>query len=99
MNATLQTLRAIPELQEALIKYPSSSDIGLRQGNHELTRALGTTYAAMRSTTGPFTPFAFLGILRQAVPQFAERSRAGPPGMAGFAQQGSRSQARISLLY
>jgi len=86
MNATLQTLRAIPELQQALIKYPSITAPGPREGNHELTRALGTTYSAMRNTTGPFTPFAFLGILRQAVPQFAERAR-GKGGMVGYAQQ------------
>jgi len=86
MNATLQTLRAIPELQQALIKYPPTAASGPVEGNHELTQALGSTYASMRNTTGAFTPFAFLGILRQVVPQFAERA-SGKGGMAGYAQQ------------
>ena len=94
MNATLQTLRAIPELQQALVKYPTMTGPGVRDGNHELTRALGSTYASMRGTTSPFTPFAFLGILRQAVPQFAERAR-GPGGAAGYAQQGNWQTAHF----
>ena len=88
MNATLQTMRAIPELHASLAKYSSVSS-GSNEGHHELTKALGSTYAAMRGSTEPFTPMAFLAVLRQAVPQFNERDRSGKSMLTGYAQQGA----------
>ncbi|EJD49351.1 cysteine proteinase [Auricularia subglabra TFB-10046 SS5] len=81
MNATLQTLRAIPELQTALQSYnapPQAQDGGAR-----LTTSLRHTFGEMARTADGFTPAAFLALLRQLVPQFSERSQHGP----GFAQQ------------
>ncbi|KAF8578878.1 cysteine proteinase [Ramaria rubella] len=78
MNATVQAMRAIPELQTALKNYmpgpgPQSS----------LTGAMRDLYDSMGRTTEGFTPFLFLQTLRQVVPQFNEQARAG----AGPAQQ------------
>ncbi|EJD52075.1 cysteine proteinase [Auricularia subglabra TFB-10046 SS5] len=81
MNATLQTLRAIQELQTALQSYngpPQAQD-----GSARLTTSLRHTFGEMARTSDGFTPAAFLALLRQLVPQFAERSQHGP----GFAQQ------------
>lgn len=86
MNATVQALRSIPELQTALSTYaPSTNQPSQLSQNSEasLTTALGTLYQGMSKTTEPFPPLLFLQILRQVNPQFAERSRAG----AGYAQQ------------
>ncbi|EJF59278.1 cysteine proteinase [Dichomitus squalens LYAD-421 SS1] len=66
MNATLQAMRAIPELQAAL---QHSAPTGL-------PFALRNLYSNMAKTTDSVTPTAFLAALRQAFPQFAEQSRA-----------------------
>ncbi|OSD06674.1 cysteine proteinase [Trametes coccinea BRFM310] len=81
MNATLQAMRAIPELQLAL---QSSTTPGLPM-------ALRNLYTNMAKTTESVTPSAFLAALRQAFPQFAERTN--PSGGlkaiigGGYAQQ------------
>ncbi|KAI8996329.1 cysteine proteinase [Trametes punicea] len=80
MNATLQAMRAIPELQIAL---QNSTPPGLPM-------ALRNLYTNMAKTTESVTPSAFLAALRQAFPQFAEQTRA--TGMkallgGGYAQQ------------
>ncbi|KAI0651130.1 cysteine proteinase [Trametes meyenii] len=80
MNATLQAMRAIPELQVAL---QSSSPSGL-------SLALRNLYTNMAKTTESVTPSAFVAALRHAFPQFAEQTRAtGIKGLlgGGYAQQ------------
>ncbi|KAI1823653.1 ubiquitin carboxyl-terminal hydrolase-like protein [Xylaria intraflava] len=84
LNSTLQTLRAIPELQDALSNYEPSSEFAtgaLLQP--DLTRMLRDTYKVMSQTQGAYVPARFLGALRSLYPQFGERSRSGP----GYAQQ------------
>ncbi|KAI0162222.1 ubiquitin carboxyl-terminal hydrolase-like protein [Xylariaceae sp. FL1272] len=84
LNSTLQTLRAIPELQENLFKYePSSAGATGTLPQLDLTRQLRDTYKYMSDTQGAYTPHSFLTSLRTAFPQFAERSRTG----SGYAQQ------------
>jgi ubiquitin carboxyl-terminal hydrolase 14 len=85
MNSTLQTLRAIPELQTALTKYepPPANAITGALPQLDLTRQLRDLWKYMAETQEPVVPHAFLSALRTAYPQFAERSRSGP----GFAQQ------------
>ncbi|EJD05216.1 cysteine proteinase [Fomitiporia mediterranea MF3/22] len=85
MNATLQVLRAVPELQTALTSFRPSSSTS--EGNSSLTRALSDMYASLRTSVDPFTPLSFLSVLRQAVPQFGELARVGKGGMGGYAQQ------------
>ncbi|KAI0975766.1 ubiquitin carboxyl-terminal hydrolase-like protein [Xylaria arbuscula] len=84
LNSTLQALRAIPELQDALLKYepPSANTTGTLP-QLDLTRQLRDTYKYMSETQDAYTPHAFLTSLRNLYPQFSERSRTG----AGFAQQ------------
>lgn len=78
MNATLQTLRAIPELQDALAGYkPSGADM------LDLTNQLKTLYGDMSTTQEGKAPVTFLNAFRTAYPQFAERAKNGH----GFAQQ------------
>ncbi|KAI0458509.1 ubiquitin carboxyl-terminal hydrolase-like protein [Xylaria acuta] len=84
LNSTLQALRAIPELQDALIKYePQSAGATGTLPQLDLTRQLRDTYKYMSETQDAYVPHAFLTSLRNLYPQFAERSRTG----AGYAQQ------------
>ncbi|KAF8622639.1 hypothetical protein AX15_006887 [Amanita polypyramis BW_CC] len=78
MNATVQALRAIPELQLALAAS------GIPRGS-PLPNALGDLYKTMSSTTENVNPSSFLQILRQVNPQFAERDRSARGGTAGLA--------------
>lgn len=96
LNSTLQTLRAVPELQTELGKYkaapgggPSSlGDLsmfglgGLGAGG-DLTASLRDLYKQMGETQDGFPPIAFLNALRTVHPQFAEKSKSGH----GYAQQ------------
>jgi len=68
MSATIQALRAIPELQSALAE---SRDL------NPVARSLRDLYTTMSRSTGGVMPLAFLTVLRDAVPQFSERSRTG----------------------
>ncbi|KAH6651749.1 ubiquitin carboxyl-terminal hydrolase 14 [Truncatella angustata] len=85
LNSTLQTLRAIPELQNALTKYEpaAANSITGTLPQLDLSRQLRDLWKYMGETQEPVVPHAFLSALRTAYPQFAERSRTGP----GFAQQ------------
>ena len=92
MNSTLQTLRAIPELQEQLSRYaaaPSGPSNGLDLSQFglpaavDLTSSLRDLYKQMSETQDGFPPLMFLHALQTAFPQFAEPSRTG----RGYAQQ------------
>ncbi|KAG9234512.1 hypothetical protein BJ875DRAFT_10653 [Amylocarpus encephaloides] len=99
LNSTLQTLRAVPELQEQLVKYtPAPAAPGI-QGNTlgdlgmfglgglgasmDLTASLRDLYKQMGETQEGFPPLVFLNALRAIHPQFAEKAKSGP----GYAQQ------------
>jgi len=98
LNSTLQTLRAVPELQTELVKYTAAPTPGI-QGNTlgdlsmfglgglgasgDLTASLRDLYKQMGQTQEGFPPLAFLNALRTAFPQFAEKSKSGN----GYAQQ------------
>ncbi|KAF7297278.1 Ubiquitin carboxyl-terminal hydrolase [Mycena indigotica] len=100
MNATLQAMRAIPELQTALnVEKPTpalgsasaegSNDMpglevaqstpaaGPRPVLAALPAALGSLYSKMVQTADTVAPIAFLNLLREVNPQFAERDRGG----------------------
>ena len=84
LNSTLQALRAIPELQDALLKYePASANATGTLPQLDLTRQLRDTYKYMSETQDAYIPHAFLASLRNLYPQFSERSRTG----SGYAQQ------------
>ncbi|KAH8811395.1 hypothetical protein F5884DRAFT_727691 [Xylogone sp. PMI_703] len=96
LNSTLQTLRAVPELQQELAKYtpepqPASATIqnlsqfglGGLGSTLDLTASLRDLYKQMSETQEGFPPLVFLNALRTAFPQFAEKSKTGH----GYAQQ------------
>ncbi|KAK4153717.1 hypothetical protein C8A00DRAFT_43413 [Chaetomidium leptoderma] len=81
LNSTLQALRSIPELQDALAKHKHTSMTEIPQ--MDLTTQLKDLFKDMAETQFGMPPFTFLNALRMAFPQFAERSRKGD----GYAQQ------------
>ncbi|KAF1808776.1 cysteine proteinase [Eremomyces bilateralis CBS 781.70] len=94
MNATLQTLRAIPELQEQLATYKPGASTGpdLRQftlggsssaASLDLIASLRDLFKQLSETQVGFPPLVFLSALRSAYPQFAQKSKDGH----GYAQQ------------
>ena len=97
MNSTLQTLRAVPELQEQLLKYKGSnsgssrgfdpSQFGLpgssSSSSVDLASSLRDLYKQMSDTQEGFPPLMFLHALQTVYPQFAERAKTGH----GYAQQ------------
>ncbi|KAK3943972.1 putative ubiquitin carboxyl-terminal hydrolase [Diplogelasinospora grovesii] len=84
LNSTLQTLRSIPELQDALSKYQYQRNPGgLPGAAQDVTSQLKILYQLMSQTTQGMAPYTFLYAIRETFPQFAELSRVG----GGFAQQ------------
>jgi ubiquitin carboxyl-terminal hydrolase 14 len=98
MNSTLQTLRAVPELQDQLAKYvpaspsgPSGATLGNLSSfglgglgsSLDLTANLRDLYKQMGETQDGFPPMMFLNALRTAFPQFNEKAKSGN----GYAQQ------------
>lgn len=85
LNSTLQTLRAIPELQTALADYKGSDSSGFMAGmaQMDLAAQLAALYKKMSATQDPFPPMNFLSALRVVFPQFAEKAKSNN----GYAQQ------------
>ncbi|KAK4102788.1 cysteine proteinase [Parathielavia hyrcaniae] len=81
LNSTLQALRSIPELQDALAQHAHTSGSGGFQ--LDITNQLKGLFKDMSETQEGMSPFTLLNALRTTFPQFAERSKKGP----GFAQQ------------
>lgn len=81
LNSTLQALRSIPELQDALGQHKHTSMSEIPQ--LDLTNQLKDLFKDMSETQSGTAPFAFLNALRTTFPQFAERSKKGD----GYAQQ------------
>ena len=81
LNSTLQALRSIPELHDALGKHKHTSMSEIPQ--LDLTNQLKDLFKDMSETQGGMSPFTFLNALRMTFPQFGERSKKGP----GYAQQ------------
>lgn len=85
LNATLQTLRNVPPLRDAVLHYPSSlaSASSSSDGAEMLTAATKELWHAMLNSSDTVTPLQMLSILRQVYPQFAQRAQSG----GGYMQQ------------
>jgi len=71
MNSTLQCLRYVPELREALRRYRAQNS------SSDLAKALGETFEQIDQSQDPLPPFQFLYLLRAQFPQFAQRGQKG----------------------
>ncbi|KAI1288370.1 Ubiquitin carboxyl-terminal hydrolase 14 [Halotydeus destructor] len=82
LNATVQCLRTVPELRDALARYIGSLSLsGAGSEASNLTVALRDLYKAM-DDSAVITPFILIQVLHSIFPRFAEKSEHG-----GFQQQ------------
>lgn len=75
MNATVQCLRNVPELKDALTKYKA---VGMSADSaHLITTALRDLYKIMDKAPETLPPIVFLQILHNVFPHFAEKTEQG----------------------
>lgn len=83
MNATIQCLRSVPELNEALKNYTGGlTSGGAIVASDSITAAMRDLFKTMDKSSQPLPPLVFLQVLHMAYPQFAEKAEQG-----GFQQQ------------
>ncbi|KAJ2781128.1 deubiquitinating enzyme [Coemansia javaensis] len=82
MNASLQCLRAIPGLQQALGAHAPAAGPG-GDARASLVSALRVLFRQLREEGEGVAPLVFLQLLRQAFPKYAEQD----PQAGGFRQQ------------
>ncbi|KAF9919144.1 Ubiquitin carboxyl-terminal hydrolase 14 [Lobosporangium transversale] len=75
MNATLQCLRAVPELVQDLQKYQGGTDNLDTASN--MTASLRDLYRQLNTSGHDVLPVGFLTHLRRAFPQFSQQGRDG----------------------
>jgi ubiquitin carboxyl-terminal hydrolase 14 len=78
MNATLQCLKSVPELRDAVKQYlPSQQGAMMTDGTQLVTNALKTTYQQLDVTSEAFMPLTFLASIHREFPRFAEKDDHG----------------------
>lgn len=75
MNSTLQCLYAVPELRSSLSSLPAATTAS--DPLRSLTVAAGHLFSRLERSAQPVTPLELVATLRQAYPQFDQRSREG----------------------
>ncbi|KYQ89626.1 ubiquitin domain-containing protein [Tieghemostelium lacteum] len=74
MNATLQCLKAVPELSKIIRTYKPSS---MSSGDTALMKTSQHLFTELEHSNNPVTPLVFLSAFRQIYPQFQEKSQSG----------------------
>lgn len=78
MNATVQCLRSVPELKNALRRYSGAlRSSGASAPSQYITAALRDLYESMDKTSSSIPPIILLQFLHMAFPQFAEKGDQG----------------------
>ena len=80
MNATLQCLKSVPELRDAVKQYQPTHlghSASMIDGTQMVTNALKLTYQSLDRTSEPVMPLSFLTTIHQEFPRFAEKDDHG----------------------
>ncbi|XP_030068773.1 ubiquitin carboxyl-terminal hydrolase 14 isoform X1 [Microcaecilia unicolor] len=78
MNATVQCIRSVPELKEALKRYSGALRAsGETASAQYITAALRDLFESMDKTSSSIPPIILLQFLHMAFPQFAEKGEQG----------------------
>jgi len=79
MNATVQCLKAIPELKDNLLKYTGQLSAGniISDPSEAITISLRDLYKMMDKSSDGIPPIVFLQVLHTAFPHFAEKTEQG----------------------
>uniref|UniRef100_A0A8D0SCX6 Ubiquitin carboxyl-terminal hydrolase n=1 Tax=Sus scrofa TaxID=9823 RepID=A0A8D0SCX6_PIG len=85
MNATVQCIRSVPELKDALKRYAGALRASGEMASAQyITAALRDLFDSMDKTSSSIPPIILLQFLHMAFPQFAEKGEQGQ-----YLQQGS----------
>lgn len=76
MNATVQCLKSVPELREALVKFKEDFSINSLASSQSITAALRNLFTQMEKNN-TVTPILLLQTLHMAFPQFAQTGENG----------------------
>lgn len=80
MNATLQCLKSVPELRDAVKQYQPAHlghSASMIDGTQMVTNALKLTYQSLDRTSEPVMPLSFLTTIHREFPRFAEKDDHG----------------------
>jgi ubiquitin carboxyl-terminal hydrolase 14 len=83
MNATLQCLKGVPELRDAVKQFlpanlgQSGHGASMMDGTQMVTNALKTTYQQLDVTSESIMPLTFLATMHREFPRFAEKDDHG----------------------
>lgn len=78
MNATIQCLRSVPELKEALKRYTGSLTVGgAISSSDSITAAMRDLNVSMDRSATAIPPIIFLQVLHMAFPRFSEKGEGG----------------------
>jgi len=78
MNATLQCLRSVPELKQALKGFSGQiSTSGVDTSDQSITAAIRDLFDTMDTTSNSFPPLIMLQVLHMCFPRFAEKGDHG----------------------
>merc|ERR1712130_882028 len=78
MNSTLQCLRCVDDMKEALIKYSdSTSPFNNNEGTHLVTHHMGNLFRRQDKTADAVVPDLFTRSFRTTYPQFDEKDENG----------------------
>ncbi|XP_069476981.1 ubiquitin carboxyl-terminal hydrolase 14 isoform X2 [Ambystoma mexicanum] len=78
MNATVQCIRSVPELKEALKRYAGALRASGEMASAQyITAALRDLFESMDKTSSSIPPIILLQFLHMAFPQFAEKGEQG----------------------
>jgi len=80
MNASLQCLRSLPEIGQALQEY---KPMGTQDSDASLARSAAALWKELDTSKVPVDPMAFWVLLRNAYPQFDQKNKSGD----GYQQQ------------
>lgn len=79
MNATIQCLKAVPELKDNLMKYAGQLNAGniISDPSQAITISLRDLYKMMDKSASGIPPIVFLQVLHTSFPHFAEKNEQG----------------------
>lgn len=80
MNATLQCLKGVPELRDAVKQFQPGNAVqtaSMIDGTQLITHALKSTYQQLDVTSEACMPLAFLTSIHREFPRFAEKDDHG----------------------
>ncbi|KAJ2083098.1 deubiquitinating enzyme [Coemansia sp. RSA 988] len=83
MNASLQCLKAVPQLRDGLDRSLGLNTAGQADVRKNMVSSLGRLFTRLNQSGDGVPPFVFLQLLRQVYPKFAEQD----PQSGGFRQQ------------